>query len=97
MNSLEDIKNILNGHKKELQTKFRVKNIGVFGSYVRGENKSESDLDILVEFDEPVGLFAFMDLEDYIENLVHTKIDLVSAKALKPRIGQRVLKEVVYI
>lgn len=97
MRSLEDIKNILNGHKKELQTKFRVKNIGVFGSYVRGENKRDSDLDLLVEFEEPVGLFVFMDLEDYIEDLVHTKIDLVSAKALKPRIGKKVFKEVVYI
>jgi len=94
---LGDITAILQRHKQELQKKYRVKNIGIFGSYVRGENQTGSDLDILVEFQEPVGLFAFLDLEEYIGTLVQAKVDLVSRKALKPRIGQRILQEVVYI
>ncbi len=69
----------------------------MFSSYVRGEEKKRSDIDILVEFSEPVGLFEFMDMEEYLEKLLGVKVDLVSKKALKPRIGQRILKEVVYI
>ena len=64
---------------------------------MRGEEKKRSDVDILVEFKEPVGLFKFMNLEEHLEKLLGTKVDLVSKKALKPRIGKYILKEVVYI
>jgi predicted nucleotidyltransferase len=94
---LNKIKEILKQNKKELKDKYKIKEIGVFGSYVRGEEKKRSDIDILVEFKEPVGLFEFMDLEEYLEELLGVKVDLVSKKALKPRIGQHILKEVVYI
>lgn len=94
---LNEIKEILKQNKKELKNKYKIKKIGVFGSYVRGEEKKRSDIDILVEFAEPVGLFEFMDMEEYLEKLLGVKVDLVSKKALKPRIGQHILKEVVYI
>lgn len=94
---LNKIKEILKQNKKELKDKYKIKEIGVFGSYVRGEEKKRSDIDILVEFKEPVGLFEFMDLEEYLEELLGVKVDLVSKKALKPRIGQHILKEVIYI
>ena len=94
---LNEIKEILKQNKKELKDKYKIKKIGVFGSYVRGEEKKRSDIDILVEFSEPVGLFEFMDMEEYLEKLLGVKVDLVSKKALKPRIGQHILKEVVYI
>ena len=84
MRDVETIKAALLQHKIELKDKFKVKTIGVFGSYVRGEQKLSSDLDVLVEFDEPMGLFEFMKLENYLSDLLGVKVDLVSKKALKP-------------
>ena len=97
MRKLIQIKETLRERKKELAKRFKVKEIGVFGSYVRAEEKTRSDIDILVEFREPVGLFEFMDLEEYLEKLLGEKVDLVSKKALKPRIGKYILEEIVYI
>lgn len=97
MKSLNEINKIIKEHKPELEKKFNVEEIGVFGSYVKGEQKKRSDLDILVEFRKPVGLFEFMDLEEYLQNLLGVKVDLVTRKALKPRIGEYILREVVYI
>jgi len=97
MTKVDKIKEALKKHKGELRERFRVKEIGIFGSYVKGEQKKVSDIDILVEFEEPIGLFEFMDLEENLSNLLGTKVDLVSKKALKPRIGEHILKEVVYI
>ncbi len=98
MKKIEEIKDTLKKHKEELRKNFKVKEIGVFGSYVRGEQKKRgSDIDILVDFEEPIGFFKFMDLEEYLSNLLGTKVDLISKKALKPRIGKYILKEVIYI
>jgi uncharacterized protein len=97
MQDIEDIKRILLQHKTELRKRFKVRTIGVFGSYVRDEQKRQSDVDVLVEFEEPVGLFEFMDLEMYLTDLLGVKVDLVSKKALKPHIGERILKEVTMI
>lgn len=93
----ENIKEILTKHKGELKERFNVKEIGIFGSYVRGEQKNRSDADILVEFDEPIGFFKFLELEEYLEKLLGVKVDLVTKKALKPRIGGYILKEVVFV
>ncbi len=97
MKELKAITQLLSTHKQELQSRFKVKSIGVFGSYVRGEQKRGSDLDILVEFTEPVGLFEFMALEFYLSDLLGVKVDLVSKKALKPHIGERILEEVITV
>ncbi len=97
MRSLREIRKILAEHREELKKKFKVKEIGVFGSFVRGEQRKRSDIDLLVEFDEPPSLFEFMDLEDYLSNLLGLKVDLVTSDALKPRIGERILREVVYL
>lgn len=97
MKKLRDIKALLADHKPEIQKRFKVKEIGVFGSYTRGRQKATSDIDVLVEFAEPVGLFEFMDLEEYLQALFGVKVDLVSKKALKPAIGERILKEVIFI
>lgn len=97
MKTLEEIKETLNQHRQELERKFSVKEIGIFGSYVRSNQKKKSDIDILVEFREPVGLLEFMELEEYLTELLTIKVDLVSKKALKPRIGENILKEVVYV
>jgi predicted nucleotidyltransferase len=91
------IENILRKHKQELKKRFKLKEIGIFGSFVRDEQKKRSDIDILVEFEKPIGLFEFMDLEEYLMKILGAKVDLVSKKALKPRIGKHILQEVVYI
>jgi len=97
MRDIDRIKHLLASHKMELREEFKVRDIGVFGSYIRGEQRKASDIDILVEFAEPVGLFTFLALEDYLSELLGLNVDLVSKKALKPHIGKRVLKEVVYV
>lgn len=97
MRDVGTVKHALLQHKAELNEKFKVKTIGVFGSYVRGEQKLSSDVDILVEFEEPVGLFEFMKLENHLSDLLEVKVDLVSKKALKPHIGEHILQEVIMI
>jgi len=95
--SLDEIKEIIKKHKKELKREYGVKKIGVFGSFVRGEAKEESDIDILVEFEKPIGFFKFLELEEYLSDLIGEKVDLVSKKALKPHIGRYILEEVVMV
>ena len=97
MRDVESIKRQLLQNKEELRQKFEVKTIGVFGSYVRGEQKLSSDVDIIVEFQEPVGLFEFMKLENYLSDLLGVMVDLVSKKALKPHIGENIMQEVIMI
>jgi uncharacterized protein len=97
MIKIEEIKEKLSNSKNDVEQKFNVSELEIFGSYVRGEQKRESDVDILVDFKEPIGLFKFMDLEEYLHGILGLKIDLVSKKALKPRIGKQILKEVVFI
>jgi uncharacterized protein len=95
----DKIKNILARHKKELQDRFRIKEIGIFGSYLKGEQSNKSDLDVLVEFrkDAKLSLLDVADLEITLSELLGIKVDLVEKKGLKPYIGQHILSEVVYI
>ncbi len=72
-----------------------MKSLGVFGSYVRGQQRADSDLDVLVDFNELPSLIKFIDLEDRLRELTGIEIDLVMEDGLKPNIGKRVLKEVV--
>jgi uncharacterized protein len=81
----------------ELKKKYPIKYIGVFGSYVRGEQNSSSDLDILVEFNGSITLFGYAKLENELSDELGVKVDLVSKTALKPRIGKNILSEVVEI
>lgn len=97
MKKVEEIKKTINGHKPFLKKKFKVKEIGIFGSYVKGEQKKKSDLDVLVEFKGAISLFEFMDMEEFLGQILGVKVDLVSKKALKPRIGKHILEEVIYI
>lgn len=97
--TLKEIKIILESLKPELAKKYKIKEIGVFGSWVRGEQKKNSDIDILVEFEENSGisLFDFIEIEDYLRKKVGIKVDLVDKKALKPYIGKNILSEVIYL
>jgi len=80
-----------------LSKRYNVKSLGVFGSYVRHAQSIDSDIDILVAFTEIPSLFKFIELENYMTDILKIKVDLVMQDALKPRIGQRILQEVVSI
>jgi predicted nucleotidyltransferase len=88
---------ILRGKKAYLEATYHVRSIGIFGSCRRGEEHEGSDVDILVEFGEIPGIFTFLRLERYLSELLGRKVDLVEKSTLKPRIGRRVQKEVIYI
>lgn len=99
MKRIVEIKGMLKNKKGILRKQYGVKEIGIFGSYIRGENKIDSDLDVLIEFDETarLGLLGFVHLENYLSEFLGVKVDLVMKASLKPRIGKRILEEVVYL
>jgi len=99
MKKIEEIKKKLAELKPSLKEEFKVQSIGIFGSYLRGEEKKGSDLDVLVEFEESAGLslLDFIGLENYLSDALGVKVDLVEKSALKPRIGKHILEEVVNI
>ena len=97
MVSFEEKKQILRNTKDFLEKKYGVKSLAVFGSFTRGEEKPDSDMDILVEFSRPVGFFTFLDLEQHLSDKLGVKVDLVTKTALKPKIGKRILHELVYL
>lgn len=78
----------------ELKQKYAVSKLGIFGSYARDEARADSDLDVLVAFDDPPSLFKFIELENLISDTLGVKVDLVMEDAIKPAIRERILKEV---
>ena len=96
MKSLIAIDDVLKKYKPELEDRYKVKEIGIFGSYARGDQKRTSDLDVLVEFSEPIG-WEFVDLKEYLESILDMKVDLVTVRALKPQLKDRILQEVIYL
>jgi predicted nucleotidyltransferase len=96
MKSLEEIKTTLTKHKEKLKQNYKVKKIGIFGSYGRGEQKETSDIDVLVEFEEPVG-FAFIHLADSLEELLGVKVDLTTKDAIKPNRWKYIKDDLVYV
>jgi len=94
---LKEIEKILKGNKPYLAERFKVKEIGIFGSRARGEGRKKSDLDILVEFYEAINLLDFVALERELSELIGEKVDLVMKSALKPRIGRNILRDVMYL
>lgn len=87
----------LRGELPTLAARYHVRSLDVFGSYVREEQRAESDLDLLVTFDEPPSLLKFIEMENHLSDLLGVKVDLVMKDALKPRIGEQVLKEAVAV
>jgi len=85
----------LRQHLPELAEKYHVRTLEVFGSYVRDEQTPESDLDVLVTFDKTPSLLKLINLEYHLSDLLGVKVDLVMKSALKPRIGQNILREAV--
>ncbi|MGB9716646.1 MAG: nucleotidyltransferase family protein [Thermodesulfovibrionales bacterium] len=97
MKTLEEVKEILKRHKDEVVKEYKVKEIGIFGSIVRGEQKKRSDIDILVEFSELPDLFRLIDLEDYLRKILKKKVDVVRKGAIRPELKEIILTEVVYV
>lgn len=95
--SEEEIIRKINSELPFLKAKYHIKQLGVFGSVVRGEQTKESDIDILVEFDSPIGFFDFIRLENFLSKKLQKRVDLVSKKSLKPSIKEEILKETVYV
>jgi predicted nucleotidyltransferase len=97
MRSLSDISKTLEKQKPQLHKSYGVSEIGIFGSYVKNRQNQNSDIDILVSFEKPIGLFAFVRLKNELSSLFECKVDLVMKTALKPRIGKNILTEVLYV
>lgn len=92
-----EIIDIIKSSKPELKSRYGVQRLGLFGSYVKERQRKRSDIDILVSFNRDIDLFEFVDLHEYLESKLKTKVDLVMATALKPTIGKRILAEVEYV
>ena len=97
MKRLDQIEIILRQQKNELRRKYGVTEIGVFGSYVRGAQGENSDVDILVTLEHPISLLTFSEARHFLEDVLGVRVDLALKKTLKPHIGRHILDEVQYV
>lgn len=97
MKTLEDIKQTLAQSKALLQENYRITQIGIFGSYARGEQTEQSDVDVLIDYEQAPTLFKLVELRHYLSEVMGMKVDVVTKNGLKPRIRDRVLSEVIYL
>ena len=97
MSEKEEILAVLRAALPHLRRRWPIRSLALFGSVARGEASAASDIDILVEFERPVGLSAFIALEASLAALTGRRVDLVSRTALKPHIGRRILDEAVQL
>jgi predicted nucleotidyltransferase len=97
MKTVADVRQILQGQKPYLAEQYGIAEISIFGSYVRGEQRVDSDLDVLIELERParISLIDLVELEFYLSDLLGIKVDLAIKKNLKPRIGERILQEAI--
>lgn len=96
MKQLSEIKQVLALLKPELTRRFHVQSLGLFGSVVRDDFSPSSDIDIIVEFNRPIGI-EFVDLAEYIEQRLQKKVDLVSRKGVKDKYFKAIEREIVYV
>ncbi len=92
-----EVLSTLRAQQAELHARFGVTRLTLFGSVARDEAGQDSDVDLLVEFDRPVGLFRFIELQNHLEGLLGCGVDLGPPQSLKPRIRDRVLAEAVRV
>lgn len=96
MKSLNTILSLILKNKPGLQKKYPIKAIGVFGSVARGENNENSDVDIMVEFEKPIGI-EFIDLANELEAILQQKVDLISRSGIKPKYFKVIEKDLHYV
>jgi len=94
MKTKEEILKVLHNLKENLKIKYKIKEIGVFGSVMRGEQKGTSDIDILVEFEDDADLLDLVGIAQFLEEKLQQKVDVVSKRALREEIKETVLQEV---
>lgn len=93
---LNEVKKILKCHKKTL-SQLGVRTLDVFGSIARNEGLIDSDVDILIDFDSKKGLFVFVDIKNYLENILKCEVDLVTKNALHPALKKKILREAKHV
>lgn len=93
---MNNVIQILKQHKDELFKKYPLKSMALFGSYSRGDETQDSDVDVMVELNGPIGI-KFLDLNYEIENLLHKKVDLVSKRGIKPEYFEFIAPELMYV
>jgi len=96
MKTLQEIKSTLDIHKQHLFLDYSIKSLAIFGSYARREQNDESDLDIVVEFNEKIGI-RFIDLAEELEKLIGFKVDLVSRKGIKEKYYRKIKSDLTYV
>jgi len=92
-----EILHSLNTLKPQLADQYHIKRFGLFGSVIRGEQSSGSDIDILVEFETPPTIFGFLELEERLQEALQARVDLVDAEGIKPMLRKKILSEVQYV
>ncbi|MBC6452978.1 MAG: nucleotidyltransferase family protein, partial [Hormoscilla sp. SP5CHS1] len=96
MKTLAEIKESLSLYKSIALRKYQVTDLGIFGSYVRGEQNADSDVDVLIDYIEAPDLIELLELEDELSERLGVSVDVVTKNGLKPRLRERILSEVVY-
>ncbi|HEY9627683.1 MAG TPA: nucleotidyltransferase family protein [Coleofasciculaceae cyanobacterium] len=97
MKTFEEVKQRLIQIKPKLQQIYQVTELGIFGSYARQEQTEESDVDVLIDYDQAPTLFKLVELREDLSKVLEMKVDLVTKNGLKPRMRDRILSEVVYL
>ena len=97
MKTIKEIKQIIQDQKALLIKNHKIKEIGIFGSYVRGDQKNDSDIDILIDFEVYPSLLELISMEHELSERLGIRVDMVMKSGLKPRIGERILNEVIYL
>lgn len=92
----ENITNILKANKLDLLARYHLKSIGIFGSFTREDFKDDSDIDILIDYEQPIGI-EFIDLAEELEKILNLKVDLVSKNGIKPKYLEEIQKDLIYV
>jgi len=95
--SLDSIQQCLRQRQDLFRQQYRITQMGIFGSYARGEQTAASDVDVLVDYEQAPTLAQLVELRDYLSDLMGKKVDVVTKRGLKPRLRERVLAEVIYL
>ena len=97
MKTLQEIKQTLSRILPDTKQRYKLRDMGIFGSYVKNTQTQQSDVDILVDFEEAPSLFEFVELKNELSDVLNMKVDVVMKSSLKPHIGQRIMQEVVLL
>lgn len=95
LQTADEVKAILKQYRDELEQQFKVKSIAIFGSYVRGQQREESDVDLLVEFSSPVSLLHIISLENHLTDLLGVQVDVILRRSIRQELRRAILGEAI--